>query len=591
MTNTHYDAVVVGSGFGGSVMAYKLARANLRVRVLERGKIYPPFSFPRSPHEMSKNFWDPSEGLYGMFDVWTFRGSRWSLKGIEAVVGSGLGGGSLIYANVLLRKDRSWFVKEDLDNGGYEYWPITRDDLEPHYDEAEKMLGAQRYPFEEYEPYNATSKTEVFRRLGSHLGLEWGLPPLAVTFGNKNERPIPGVAIHEEQPNLHHKERYTCRLCGECDIGCNYGSKNTLDFNYLSDAQRMGAEISALSEVRTFRPGIPGSDDGYTITFVQHEPQTRQGAKMDTSELPEHTITADRLILSAGTLGSTYLLLRMKDQFPNLSEQLGTRFSGNGDLLSFMVNCRENKDGELVPRIMDPSRGPAITSYLRSKDELDGGPGRGFYIEDAGYPAFLSWIIEMNAPSAVRRVGRMVVRRLWNVVLGIPASNLSGEISRVFGTGALSSSSLPMLGMGRDVPDGRLWLDGRYLNSDWTIAESKPYFRRLRKTMRRIAKTLRGKFVDNPIWGLSRVITVHPLGGCPMGRNRDEGVVDTHGRVFGYPGLYVADGSVMPGPVGPNPSLTIAAVASRFADGVIADAAASSSDQRTGGETGLGVSK
>src|SRR5918995_2333131 len=121
-SDTRFDAIIVGSGFGGSVTAYRLAEAGLRVCVLERGKPYPPNSFPRSPYRMQRNFWDPSEGLYGMYNLWSF-------EGIEALVGSGLGGGSLIYANVLIRKDERWFVTEDLLNGGYEDWPVTREEL------------------------------------------------------------------------------------------------------------------------------------------------------------------------------------------------------------------------------------------------------------------------------------------------------------------------------------------------------------------------------------------------------------------------------------------------------------------------------
>src|ERR671932_1155743 len=132
MNETHFDAIIVGSGFGGSVMAYRLAEAGLRVCLLERGKAYPPGSFPRSPYRMKQNFWDPSEGLYGMFNVWSF-------DELGALVCSGLGGGSLIYANVMIRKDERWFVRED-----HEYWPVTRADLDPHYDRAEKMLGAQQ---------------------------------------------------------------------------------------------------------------------------------------------------------------------------------------------------------------------------------------------------------------------------------------------------------------------------------------------------------------------------------------------------------------------------------------------------------------
>ena len=173
----HFDAIIVGSGFGGSVMAHRLAEAGLRVCVLERGKAYPPGSFPRSPYRMRESFWVPDEGLYGLYDLWSFHR-------IHALVASGLGGGSLIYANVLLRKDEKWFVKENLRYGGYEYWPVTRAQLDPHYDAVEKMLRPQPYPFDRA-PYSSTSKTTAFAEAATRLGLEPFLPNLAVTFANE----------------------------------------------------------------------------------------------------------------------------------------------------------------------------------------------------------------------------------------------------------------------------------------------------------------------------------------------------------------------------------------------------------------------
>ncbi|HYU75181.1 MAG TPA: NAD(P)-binding protein, partial [Ktedonobacteraceae bacterium] len=311
MSETHYEAVIVGSGFGGSVMAYRLAEAGLNVCLLERGKAYPPGSFPRSPYWMQRNFWNPSSGLYGMFNIWSF-------EGINSVVSSGLGGGSLIYANVMLRKDEKWFVKEDLHNGGYEYWPVTRADLDPYYDRVEKMMHAEQYPFDQ-PPYNQTTKTIALQKAAKQLHMNWYLPKLAVTFGNEGEAPVPGEPIREEHPNIHGRTRYTCRLCGECDIGCNYGSKNTLDYTYLSAAHRLGAEIRTLCEVRSFEPTEGG---GYTIHYVQHDPEN-EGQKLTTHDptvLPVQTITADRLVLSAGTFGSTYLLLKNQGAFPDISK-------------------------------------------------------------------------------------------------------------------------------------------------------------------------------------------------------------------------------------------------------------------------------
>lgn len=552
MNETHFDAVIVGSGFGGSITAYRLAEAGLSVCVLERGKPYPPNSFPRSPYKMQKNFWDPSEGLYGMYNIWSF-------KNIEAVVSSGLGGGSLIYGNVLIRKDEKWFVKEDLSKGGYEHWPVTRADLEPHYDQVEKGLNAQRYPFE-HAPYNETAKTNEFKAVAAKLGLEWQLPNLAVTFSNPGETPIPGEPINEEHPNLHSRTRYTCRLCGECAIGCNYGSKNTLDFNYLSMAKRLGADIRTLCEVRSFEPRQEG---GYTIQYVVHDPSASDGK---TSELPQHTLSAVQLILSAGTLGTTYLLLKNRNAFPQLSKQLGTRFSGNGDLLTFALQSR--RDGK--PRILDAGYGPVITCAIRVPDIVDGGRVRGHYIEDAGYPEHLNWVLEAgNLPNVFQRVLRTIARRLRERLSGTRQSDVSAQIANLIGNAAFTSSLMPLLGMGRDVPDKNLYLRDKLLESDWEIGASREYFEGARSTMRDIANALQAKFVVNPTFYLNRVITVHPLGGCPMGRDENEGVVNAYGEVFNYPGLHIADGSVMPGAVGPNPSLTIAALANRFADRII----------------------
>ncbi|MGH2508866.1 MAG: NAD(P)-binding protein, partial [Ktedonobacteraceae bacterium] len=450
MNDTHFDAVVVGSGFGGSVMAYRLAQANLRVCLLERGKTYPPNAFPRSPYRMKSNFWNPSAGLYGMFNIWSF-------QGINAVVSSGLGGGSLIYANVMLRKDEKTFVTEDLSNGGYEYWPVTRADLDRHYDTVEQMQNAQVYPFDQ-PPYNQTRKTIALREAAEKLHMAWSLPKLAVTFHNEGEPPVPGEPIREEYLNIHKRTRSTCRLCGECDLGCNYGSKNTLDYTYLSAADRLGALIRTSCEVRSFEPREGG---GYAIHYVEHD-LSREGQRQDTHSptvLPLQTITADRLILSAGTFGTTFLLLKNRGAFPAISPLLGTRFSGNGDLVNFAANCNDKSNGQRVPRPIESSYGPVITSTITFPDALDGGEGRGFYIQDGGYPDSIDWMLQVfDSPLQTKEAVHVATRLVKEWLHRNEETDLSGTISELFGTSELSSSLFLMLGMGRDIPNGRMTL-------------------------------------------------------------------------------------------------------------------------------------
>jgi cholesterol oxidase len=282
-------------------------------------------------------------------------------------------------------------------------------------------------------------------------------------------------------------------------------------------------------------------------------------------------ISADKLILSAGTFGTSYLLLKNQASFPGLSEQLGTRFCGNGDLLGFLYKCVDQSKGRREPRILDGGHGPVITSALHIRDAAEGGTGRGYYVEDAGYPEFVNWLYESSDQFAVLRRFARLGRKIVKGWLGLSRdTDVSAEIAEVLGDCVGSASSLPLLAMGRDLPDGRMALnrDG-LLDVDWSIRRSSRYFQRVRQTMAEMADVLEGKLLQNPLSYLSRVITVHPLGGCPMGRTAAEGVVDSYGEVFNHPGLYVADGAVMPGPTGPNPCLTISALADRFAEHVI----------------------
>jgi len=532
-----YDAVVVGSGFGGSVMAYRLADAKLDVCLLERGKPWPPGSFPRTPYDFSQALWDPSAGLHGLYELWSF-------GGLGALVSSGLGGGSLIYANVILKKPKEWFTEPD-----GRAWPISYEELAPEYEEVWPFLAPQTYP----ERYHAsTPKTTAFHAATKKLGLKPSYPPLAITFGKE-----PGARFGEPAENLHRAQRYTCRLVGECDVGCNYGSKNSLDYTYLSKADPLCLTICCRQEVKAFER----DDGGFRIEVADHS-QAKEGTPR-AGPAPTRIVLTRRLILCAGALGTPYLLLRNRSAFPKISPLLGTRFSGNGDFIAFAARS---------PTPMQPAVGPVITAAVEIED-APGGRG-GFVIEDAGYPDFLAWVGEMIALPRIGWAGRRTALRIaWGKLTGRPDSNLSAEASALLGSPRLAGGTLPLLGMGREPVQGRMRLGRRaLLDVEWSFADARPYFDRVRYYTRGIAREIGAEFEDSILRRLNASITVHPLGGCPMGKTDAEGVVDPEsGCVHNYKGLHVADGSVMPGTVGTNPSFTIAAVSNRFAKAILRD--------------------
>ncbi|MEA2285208.1 MAG: cholesterol oxidase [Solirubrobacteraceae bacterium] len=546
-----FDAVVVGSGFGGAVTACRLAQAGHSVLILERGRPWPPGSFPRTPRECRADaFWSPDAGLHGLWDMWSF-------TGLDAVVSSGLGGGSLIYANVMLRKDPATFADDE-----HESWPVSYADLAPHYETVETMMGATPYPTE-HEPYASTPKTRAILEAAERLGLEASRPKLAVTFApgdpdDPDRPPAPGVPI-DPAPNLHEAPRFTCRLSGECCVGCQYGSKNTLDFTYLSAAQQAGAEIRACCEAVALAPRDGG---GWTLRYRQHL-SAKAGCRetlIDRTDEPEREVRARTVVLAGGTLGSTRLLLSNRAALPRLSPRLGHGFSSNGDILMFTRGA---------DRYLDPSYGPTITASVRVPD-ADSPSGRGFFVQDAGAPVATEWLWQgREAPADLWRLRRTAWKRLGRRLRGRRDTSLGGVLAEGLGGARESAAMMPLLGMGRDVPDGRMTLQGGSLALNWSERPSREFFEGLEAAGSAVSEALGGR-MWRPLGRYARLVTVHPLGGCSMGETPRDGVVDPFGRVFGAEGLYVADGSIMPGPVGANPSLTIAAMAERIAAGIMA---------------------
>jgi cholesterol oxidase len=565
-----FDVVIVGSGFGGAVMAYELACRGLSVCVLERGKAYPPGSFPRSPLEVARNFWDPSLGHHGMFDLW-------SLKNLDAVVSSGLGGGSLIYANVLMRMPRAWFDGQ--------HWPIPYHELEQDYKAVERRLGAVPFPAT-LAP--SIRKLREFRDAARGAGYtELEPAPLAVTFADPARDPhAVGYFFDDGNHNLHGLPRHTCRLCGECDVGCNQGSKNSLDLTYLSDALRCGATIRTRCEVRGIAPVSrdPGGPRPYRyrVTYVSHG-KAPEGVPLQTygedaaPHLTPREIIADQLVLAAGSLGSTFLLLRSRAVFPGLSHALGTRFCGNGDRIVFLAPNRHGS--RTAPASVERFLGPVITTIATRPGARESSQGRQHILEDGGYPLLANWLFPLvNARHWITaRDGLFKAVRLLSELGRRPKRSDTGEelVRTLLNFYSHVPELVPILAMGQDSPDGRLtlasgtenWAD---LEGDWRAAgESANYFAGLGQGLERLAAAARSKLRDWPLGRFNREITVHPLGGCPMGHSAATGVVDGYGEVFEYPGFFIADGSVLPMPTGANPALTIAALSRRFSRRVL----------------------
>ncbi len=554
MTHTgfDFDVVVIGSGFGGSVMTCRLAEKGYRVCLLERGRRYGMFEFPRRMDEVRRRlFWDPEDGKFGFMQFHSYYESD-----TFSVAASGLGGGSLIYANVLMRMPADFF----------DGWPggITRQSLDPYYDRALEMLEASPYPFSPDNPYYYdTPKTAAMQRASAEIKdsadalspHRFRLPHLAVRFAGD----FPG----QQGLNRQGVPQSRCTKCGECDLGCNIHAKNTLDLNYLARAGnpdllgpgKVAAEIRTESMVQEI---VPLPDGGYEVFYVHPRRMADR-----------RRVTAERVVLSAGTIGSTAMLLKMRKygRLGNLSPMLGKRWCGNGDLEGMVFRT----DNQLLP-----TKGPVITCAMeyRFQPYEDGFP-HGIYIQDAGIPAFVAWYAVGRLPSpgvvpATLRFGARMLSRFFrlNILRRFRREiNIGDDIAAMIDRDDYLRNFLILLGMGRDRSNGTLELspdDQPVIR--WRMEASRLHYDRVRREMRKIARTLGGRFVDNPLTWFDKIIAVHPLGGCVMAETREHGVVDINGEVFGHPGLYVVDASIMPTSTGPNPSLTIAAMAERIAD-------------------------
>lgn len=525
-----YDAIVIGSGYGGSVAAARLARGGKRVALLERGREFVAGEFPSRFPEMRKEMRvtgrsfssGPETALY---DV------RLG-EDMHVLVGCGLGGGSLVNAGVALRPDSRVFSDD--------VWPgqITQDGLlDQGFAEARRWLRPARSA-----SAPALAKFQALKASSAALGVEPIVPEVVISF-EENVNPA-GIT----QP--------ACTLCGDCCAGCNVGAKNTTAVTYLPYAAAHGAEMFTHLKVQHVTRDMDG---GWTVHAERLDGQSPKDAA-------NVALSAGIVVIAAGTLGSTEILLRSRAQGLRLSDRLGQRFSANGDIIAFGYGATAPINAIGVghpPKIADFPIGASVSGQIEIDDDAD--LANEIRIQEGAMPSALAPMLPvMFLPN-----GRL---------LGALQSLVSGVYKGPF------AHLQTFFAVSHDSAAGSFRLENDRLTLSWPRAADEPVYRRLDAALGALVAKAGGRYVKNPLAGTvmgHQPATAHPLGGCAMGRTRDDGVVSHKGQVFkGGPdagrtdvhdGLYVIDGSIIPRSLGVNPLLTITALAERALDHMASD--------------------
>lgn len=494
-----WDAIVVGSGFGGSVCAARLAQGGLKVLLLERGPWWGPQQLGRG--DTARPY---PRGVRGV-GRW-LRNVRWSRRGtqrewllrpdgllevhcfdqLNALTGSGVGGGSHIYTSILQQPPSHFFATLPAE--------LSRDELQPYFERVRAMLRPRPVP-------QCPPKGRVFAAAAAACGLPPAQhPELAVVWpsGPKATEPVINAAGVPQWPSSGR---------GDVLVGCEDGSKTSLDLTYVPWAMRHGAQVRALCEVVE----VGTAEQRYWVRYRDH--RTGQMIELD----------APRLVLAAGGLNTQRLLFRARDRqgtLPAISSELGQRFSPNGDMATLLWRSA---------RLTDSAVGPSISTLV----QVARGPASHYQVGEVGVPADV-----LPVPNVLRR--------------------------------ALRQSAV-LFAMGNDNTRGQLGFDGVGVTARVDRNMDPRLYDDIAATLVRLAghyacrRVIHNLFAPGP-YG---VATVHPLGGCAIGTDPSAGVVNHAGEVFGYPGLFIADGSLYPSSPGVAPSLTIAALAERQAEWII----------------------
>ncbi|MEO8504511.1 MAG: GMC family oxidoreductase [Acidobacteriota bacterium] len=513
-----FDFIIVGSGFGGSVSALRLAEKGYRVLVVETGKRWRTEDFPTTNWKLTKFLWMPSLFCYGIQRLTL-------LKDMLVLSGAGVGGGSLVYANTLLVPPDSAFERGN--------WPQGTDwkaALAPHYETAKRILGVTKNPHlwagdkMLLEFAKSIGKADTFERTD-----------VAVLFGDR-----PGQAVGDPYFGGEGPERSTCTYCGGCMVGCRHGAKNTLDKNYLYFAEKLGAEVLPETEVELIeRDPTTG---GYAL-------RTKRSTR--TLFRQRQTLRARAVILSAGALGSTNLLLRCKERgaLPDLSPALGSYVRTNSEVICGSTARRDD---------VDYSQGIAIASGFFAAPDT--------YIEVVRYPEGSDAMGGLG--TLLTDGGSRLTRPLkWlGMCLRHPVDFLRTLVP--FGWARRSTILLVMQSLDNSLKLVRkrpfYWPFKRVLTSQQD--PTQPPIPTFIPVANQAARDLAQRTDGFPSSSINEVLlnvptTAHILGGASMGSSSADGVIDGQNRVYGYENLYVIDGSMIPSNLGVNPSLTITAMA------------------------------
>lgn len=519
-----FDYIVIGSGFGGSVSALRLAEKGYKVLVLERGKRFHAEDYAKTNWDIKKYLWMPLLKCFGIQNISLF-------KNVMILSGSGVGGGSLVYANTLLEPGDSFYNQPS-----WKSLADWRQELAPCYATAKRMLGVTKNPL-------LTEPDRKLKEIAQEMGREstFKAVDVGIYFGDptKEGEPVADPYFNGAGPN-----RAGCTFCGACMVGCRHNAKNTLDKNYLYLAEKLGAQIIPERRVVDIEPIGNHGEEGY---IVHTESSTNWFDKRPIR------FQTKGVVVSAGVLGSVDLLLRCRDQtksLKNLSPVLGHNVRTNSEAI-LGVTTRNPET--------DYSRGIAITSGFYPDDTT--------HIEPVRYSKGSSFMKLLAAPMA--DAGGPILRPL-KLILSMLSSPV--DTLRLFFNTRWAESTIILLVM-QNIDNKMKFKLGRNLftlfrkrmTTEQDRAARVPSYIAIGHV---VARMLAKKINGIPQSATNEVVlqiptTAHILGGCGIGTNVNDGVIDTKHKLFNYENIYVCDGSVIPANLGVNPSLTITAMTER----------------------------